>query len=144
MHELLKSRGYRFTADSQTPTIRAAIENMLSTAEDEDAINTILAQNKDELTARERRIQECKLDFYLARARPADLKAANELMKVISGYVRDFSLETFSEKAVKLIFFLFRKTTDLMIGSIPNWKQICHYSRIKSPYSLQCSITIPA
>ncbi len=45
-------------------------------------------KTKDELQAEDRSAQEAKLQELLRRGTPADLQAANDLMKVMSGFVR--------------------------------------------------------
>jgi hypothetical protein len=58
MHSLLKNRGFQF------PTV-----------------------DEEDVLAQERKVQEAKLEDLLRRGTPADLRVANELMKVMSGYV---------------------------------------------------------
>lgn len=44
-------------------------------------------KTKEEMQSEDRAAQEAKLQELLRRGTPADLKAANDLMKVMSGYV---------------------------------------------------------
>lgn len=46
-----------------------------------------MLKTKEELIEEERIVNEAKLEDLLRRGTQADLKAANELMKVMSGYV---------------------------------------------------------
>lgn len=43
----------------------------------------------EEILGAERKVQEAKLEDLLRKGTPADLRAANELMKVMSGYVSE-------------------------------------------------------
>lgn len=92
MHSLLKSRGFPF------PRIDPVDVNAIIGHERED-VQLLSVQTpghplyqalktKEEVLMEQRIVHEAKLEDLLRKGTPADLKAANELMQVMSGYVR--------------------------------------------------------
>ncbi|TID26252.1 hypothetical protein CANINC_002784 [Pichia inconspicua] len=84
MYRLLKSKGYDFPAVKKDD---AAVLNP------SDAIKSI-----EEIQREERLIQSAKLQELIRRGRPQDLKEANDLMKIMSGFKEDESLEETKQK----------------------------------------------
>lgn len=84
MYRLLKSKGYDFPAVKKDD---AAVLNP------SDSIKSI-----EEIQREERLIQSAKLQELIRRGRPQDLKEANDLMKIMSGFKEDESLEETKQK----------------------------------------------
>ncbi|VEU20027.1 DEKNAAC100106 [Brettanomyces naardenensis] len=79
MYRLLRSKGYDF------PAVRSEDAAVLNPSDNLKSI--------EELQQEERVAQSAKLQELIRRGRPQDLKEANELMKIMSGFKGDDSLE---------------------------------------------------
>ncbi|KAG7865259.1 hypothetical protein KL918_004841 [Ogataea parapolymorpha] len=79
MHRLLRSKGYEFPAVKKED---AAVLNP------SDNLKSI-----EEIQREERIAQSAKLQELIRRGRPQDLKEANELMKIMSGFKHDETLD---------------------------------------------------
>ncbi|KAH3669366.1 hypothetical protein OGAPHI_001487 [Ogataea philodendri] len=79
MHRLLRSKGYEF------PAVRKEDAAVLNPS---DNIKSI-----DEIQREERIAQSAKLQELVRRGRPQDLKEANDLMKIMSGFKHDETMD---------------------------------------------------
>lgn len=84
MYRLLKSKGYDFPAVKRDD---AAVLNPSETI-----------KSLEEIQREERLIQSAKLQELIRRGRPQDLKEANDLMKIMSGFKEDEALEENKQK----------------------------------------------
>lgn len=79
MYRLLRSKGYDF------PAVRSEDAAVLNPSDNLKSV--------EELREEERLAQSAKLQELIRRGRPQDLKKANEMMKVMSGFKEDEELE---------------------------------------------------
>lgn len=96
MYRLLRSKGYDFPAVKKED---AAVLNP------SDNLKSI-----EELQQEERLFQSAKLQELIRRGRPQDLKEANDLMKIMSGFKEDEALEETKQKVYDDLEKLSRKT----------------------------------
>lgn len=95
MYRLLRSKGYDFPAVKKED---AAVLNP------SDNLKSI-----EELQKEERLFQSAKLQELIRRGRPQDLKEANDLMKIMSGFKEDEALEETKQKVYSDLEKLDRK-----------------------------------
>lgn len=95
MYRLLRSKGYDFPAVKRED---AAVLNP------SDNLKSI-----EELQQEERLFQSAKLQELIRRGRPQDLKEANDLMKIMSGFKEDEALEETKQKVYEDLEKLSRK-----------------------------------
>lgn len=79
MYRLLRSKGYEF------PAVKSEDAAVLNPSDNLKSI--------DELQQEEKRAQSAKLQELIRRGRPQDLRKANDLMKIMSGFKEDESFE---------------------------------------------------
>jgi ADP-ribosylation factor-binding protein GGA len=108
MYRLLRSKGYDFPAVKKED---AAVLNP------SDGLKSI-----EELQREERIVQSAKLQELIRRGRPQDLKEANDLMKIMSGFKEDDALEETKQRVYDDLDKLERKITllDEMLNNATN------------------------
>ncbi|GMG22001.1 unnamed protein product [Ambrosiozyma monospora] len=108
MYRLLRSKGYEFPAVKRED---AAVLNP------SDNLKSIAELQKEERLA-----QSAKLQELVRRGRPQDLKEANELMKIMSGFKEDESLEESKAQVEEDLTKLKRKAEilDEMLNNLTN------------------------
>ncbi|GME85371.1 unnamed protein product [Ambrosiozyma monospora] len=108
MYRLLRSKGYEFPAVKRED---AAVLNP------SDNLKSIAELQKEERLA-----QSAKLQELIRRGRPQDLKEANELMKIMSGFKEDESLEESKAQVEEDLTKLKRKAEilDEMLNNLTN------------------------
>ena len=108
MYRLLRSKGYDFPAVKKED---AAVLNP------SDSLKSI-----EELQKEERIVQSAKLQELIRRGRPQDLKEANDLMKIMSGFKEDDALEETKQRVYDDLDKLERKITilDEMLNNATN------------------------
>lgn len=112
MYRLLRSKGYDF------PAVKKEDVAVLNPS---DNIKSI-----EELQKEEKIAQSAKLHELIRRGRPQDLKEANDLMKIMSGFKEDEALEETKQKVHEDLRKLERKVDilDEMLNNSSNQGQI--------------------